>query len=56
MQGYLDKDDPDQIKGDDRQHLRSFAQYFNKALNFRYFGFGKIFVNCTKLLQNWFSI
>ena len=35
-QGYLDKSDPDQIRGDERKFLRRFAAIFNKALNFRY--------------------
>ena len=35
-QGYLDKSDPDQIRGEERKFLRRFAGVFNKALNFRY--------------------
>merc|ERR1711934_766080 len=33
--GYLEKGDPDQIRGDERKFLRRFAGIFNKALNFR---------------------
>jgi len=28
-------DDPEQIRGAEREYLRDFANYFNKALNFR---------------------
>ena len=36
FQGYLKSDHPDQIKGAQRDLLREFAKYFNKALDYRY--------------------
>jgi len=33
--GYLESDHPDQIKGPQRDLLREFAKYFNKALDYR---------------------
>lgn len=35
MQGYLDTKHSEQIKGEEKHHLREFAKYFNKALNYR---------------------
>jgi len=44
--GWLDKDDPDQIRGKDRERLRDFAKFFNKALGFR---IGSV----SEILEDW---